>query len=403
MLLWHNKSTVLQPQDTSITVNVSVINNKTRDLEREPEDKVEFQQTDTGSENCYAAIHLNQTTIHTPYKIYIYDLPTKYNKNLLGCRHHMFHFEQCVYGPTLHKEPGVIFTDTCQFTLDVILHHNLLFSPYRTLNPEEADVFYVPFYGAVHCFCRSGEQLESRLITEINRFPYYRQGKPHILSVGKIEKEQSSTTCPLLLQEWTWNTTALGIESYYFKRLPLTDEKRHRMRNAPRGYPKFVVVPYPSYVHFDEPSGGHYHNGIYSHKRRVFVFLAAGDGRFNPFRNIIVDKLPTKTRMSPEAYYTSEQHPATRNLSNMWLIVPGSGMLVNTTIQWMRESVFCLQPPGYSPTRKSIYDGILCGCIPVFFEWDYIPIVNYPFQVSYCLLLLLLISGLTENHLYRFM
>ncbi|KAF8412407.1 hypothetical protein HHK36_000371 [Tetracentron sinense] len=34
----------------------------------------------------------------------------------------------------------------------------------------------------------------------------------------------------------------------------------------------------------------------------------------------------------------------------------------------MLQSSFCLQPPGDSPTRRSTFDGILAGCIPVFFE-----------------------------------
>ncbi|CAN6842950.1 unnamed protein product [Brassica oleracea] len=32
------------------------------------------------------------------------------------------------------------------------------------------------------------------------------------------------------------------------------------------------------------------------------------------------------------------------------------------------SSVFCLQPPGDSLTRRSIFDSILAGCIPVFFN-----------------------------------
>jgi hypothetical protein len=32
------------------------------------------------------------------------------------------------------------------------------------------------------------------------------------------------------------------------------------------------------------------------------------------------------------------------------------------------ESQFCLQPQGDSPTRKSIFDSMLAGCIPVFFH-----------------------------------
>lgn len=34
----------------------------------------------------------------------------------------------------------------------------------------------------------------------------------------------------------------------------------------------------------------------------------------------------------------------------------------------MLRSSFCLQPPGDTPTRRSTFDGILAGCIPVFFE-----------------------------------
>lgn len=34
----------------------------------------------------------------------------------------------------------------------------------------------------------------------------------------------------------------------------------------------------------------------------------------------------------------------------------------------MLQASFCLQPPGDTPTRRSTFDGILAGCIPVFFE-----------------------------------
>ncbi|KAI4317599.1 hypothetical protein L6164_025459 [Bauhinia variegata] len=34
----------------------------------------------------------------------------------------------------------------------------------------------------------------------------------------------------------------------------------------------------------------------------------------------------------------------------------------------MLQASFCLQPPGDTPTRRSTFDAILAGCIPVFFE-----------------------------------
>lgn len=41
-----------------------------------------------------------------------------------------------------------------------------------------------------------------------------------------------------------------------------------------------------------------------------------------------------------------------------------------STVQWMLQSVFCLQPPGDSPTRKSFYDSLLSGCVPVLFPYS---------------------------------
>lgn len=34
----------------------------------------------------------------------------------------------------------------------------------------------------------------------------------------------------------------------------------------------------------------------------------------------------------------------------------------------MLQSTFCFQPPGDTPTRRSTFDSILAGCIPVLFE-----------------------------------
>ena len=45
--------------------------------------------------------------------------------------------------------------------------------------------------------------------------------------------------------------------------------------------------------------------------------------------------------------------------------------------------MFCLQPPGDTATRKSFYDSIISGCIPVLFELSYIPTrVTYPFDTK---------------------
>ena len=58
-------------------------------------------------------------------KVYVYELPSKYNKKLL------------------QKDPRCL---THMFAAEIFMHRFLLSSPVRTLNPKEADWFYTPIY-----------------------------------------------------------------------------------------------------------------------------------------------------------------------------------------------------------------------------------------------------------------
>ena len=338
--------------------------------------------SNTGSDNCIAMKYKEQN-VKTAYKIYIYELAENFNVRLAMCMSSI-RTDSCGFGIPFESKydfPGIAFHATWQFSLDIIIHHKLMFSPYRTLNPEEADVFFIPFYEASHCFCKNthntsfnGLILEKALEKEIMHWPYYRQGKPHLLAIGKIEKEESSNHCPLLTYPWTWNITAIGIEASDFYRNPA--DKR-RVTTHP--LPPFIVVPYPSYGHFTEPSGGQYRHKIFSHKRRNFILIAASTTRANPFRNKILDEFHNSTKQMMDDYYEKMNYTKDHVINSMWAIT-GDNIGVKTVIDWMQNSVFCLQPAGDSPTRKSVYDAIVCGCIPVFFALDYQPVVTWPFH-----------------------
>ena len=43
-------------------------------------------------------------------------------------------------------------------------------------------------------------------------------------------------------------------------------------------------------------------------------------------------------------------------------------------------SEFCLQPPGDSPTRKSVFDSLVAGCIPVLFD-PFTAYYQYPWHL----------------------
>ena len=63
-------------------------------------------------------------------KIFVYDLPSKWNAGLLGLN--MQQCRQSIYSAEVH------------------VHEQLLVSASLTLDPAEADVFYIPLYAACH-------------------------------------------------------------------------------------------------------------------------------------------------------------------------------------------------------------------------------------------------------------
>ena len=93
----------------------------------------------------------------------------------------------------------------------------LFHSPYRTHNPSEADVFYVPYYPGHACYCYSSniQSLEdniAQLDEYLNASPYYRAGLPHLTTISKIEREHFAVTCPLLKHLINTMFRVIGIE-----------------------------------------------------------------------------------------------------------------------------------------------------------------------------------------------
>ncbi len=77
--------------------------------------------------------------------IYVYELPARFNTWTLETRQHS---DDCVYRRYLHGNETK--WENYAFGLELALHEALLASPHRTLNPEDADYFYVPVYGGCY-------------------------------------------------------------------------------------------------------------------------------------------------------------------------------------------------------------------------------------------------------------
>ena len=285
---------------------------------------------------------------------------------------------------------GLHLHATWQFSLEVIMHHKLLFSPYRTLNASEADVFYVPYYSSLACLCHKMAPPNQNSITNnvlklstfLKQSAHFHAKKPHLVTISMIEREQYLKTCPLLAIQDMSNFRVIGIE----------EEPRSALRNRMSKYTKpLIVAPYPAYGHLDGQAASHdsYINQLLASNRTVFLFLAAGTRRSNPFRASIFDNILSnpschKTDLS-YGEFTKNINRQNKTLQakqlpdSVWLTTREcQGRHHLFTHDWMTRSVFCLQPPGDSPTRKSFYDAIIAGCIPAIFKEKYQ--VKYPFQ-----------------------
>lgn len=304
--------------------------------------------------------------VTTPIKIYIYNLPKKFNQEILKIYEvwdaKCYSFEFCGFGARLfNPESGVHVHDSHQFSLEVLVHHLLQLSPYRTLDPEQADLFYIPAYIGLQCLYASFKNVSAtnKLINELFAYlqsqPYFASGKPHFSSLAKIEMEmRSQGCCPYLLHPQSADITFLSIE------------KETRYQSAL--HQRVITVPYPSYIHLDRSvtSRNQY---LHTSSRSVFILLAAGSRRSNPYRNLIMDQFREKTHLSYPEYTATKQR---RSEFPMVMYITGDcdQRAKHSTVRWMLQSVFCLQPPGDSPTRKSLYDSLLSGCVPVLFPYS---------------------------------
>ncbi|XP_070575587.1 uncharacterized protein [Ptychodera flava] len=324
-----------------------------------------------------------------PFRIYVYDLPPRFNRDLAACVQKIdtcFQLDENFYGmgPELigNKSTVISYRDTHQFSLEVILHHKMLQSEYRTLNTDEADLFYIPFYPGIACFCRSYQKgsfdLKSlhqdlwRNITSTS--PYFEVGKPHVMALGKIEREQWSDRCGILREyNYANRIQFIGIEEEY---------KKAYRSYFNRSEQQLLVAPYPSYGHFLETGRElaeqpNFSNLPSATERKVFAFMAASSSKNHEVRAILKAWL-YKTDQDYETYLKS--NPTEDRYEGVWYVTPECDHSTKLpTIQWMQHSVFCLQPPGDSPTRKSFYDAAVTGCIPVTFLPEHL-LVKYPFQ-----------------------
>ncbi|XP_006846239.2 xyloglucan galactosyltransferase KATAMARI1 homolog [Amborella trichopoda] len=360
--------------ESSLTMNISAT-----PLEPEPNLHLQKNSTKTstkGSQNSNSDLSLNKNYSNSNVEgernivdpclgryIYIHKLPSKFNKDMLkNCKTLNEWTDMCRFtsnsgmGRPLSNTKGVLskngWYSTNQFALDVIFHSRMNLYECLTLNSSAASAIFVPFYAgldigrylwAMNSTLKDAASME--LMDWLVKRPEWKrmQGGDHFMVAGRITwdfRRLSNSSLEwgneLLILPATKNMTVLVIESSPWSRVD-------------------VAVPYPTYFHPAKASDVFSWQKRMARIKRPWLFSFVGASRPN-IKTSIRDQLIDQCQKSKLCYLLECNAPGNQCQS------PSSVMRI------FQSSVFCLQPQGDSYTRRSAFDSILGGCIPVFFH-----------------------------------
>ncbi len=293
-------------------------------------------------------------------------------------------------GPLIDADSGMF--GTWQFSSFKLIYNRMLRSPMRTLNPDEADVFFIPYDGGMDATVSAwdGRLLKARCprsgvvakyLHANSTYLKRKEGRDHFIVFSVIQgvSSLSSPGCRKLYHGVCKHCRKLSIEISYHKSSSPPGKKTSI---AYLYDPSWLSIPYPSSYHFWERSKVLPWKTLYSNTdieaarthsrsnwpgqaslgRNITAIFVGGSHTQNDKSNAIRHRL-------------KKQCMADTSGSCMWIQLGKAGHRYEQQdiLSLYRRSVFCLSPPGDSPTRKGIFDALLAGCIPV---------VNDPFTLG---------------------
>lgn len=261
-------------------------------------------------------------------KVYVYELPSKYNKKLLL------------------KDPRCL---THMFAAEIFMHRFLLSSPVRTLNPEEADWFYTPIYPTCDLTptglplpFKSPRMMRSAIQLISSNWPYWNrtEGADHFFVVPhdfgacfhyQEEKAIERGILPLLQRATLVQTFGqrnhVCLNEGSITIPPYAPPQKMQAHQIPSDTPRSIFVYFRGlfYDVNNDPEGGYYARGA-----RAAVWE---NFKNNPLFDISTDH--------PTTYYED-----------------------------MQRAIFCLCPLGWAPWSPRLVEAVVFGCIPVIIADD---------------------------------
>ncbi|KAM5572830.1 putative xyloglucan galactosyltransferase GT19 [Rosa sericea] len=314
--------------------------------------------------------------------IHIRRLPSTFNLDLLSnCSGYPLFGDLCPFLPnhglghkTHNRSQSWYRTDSLM--MELIFHRRMLEYPCLTSDPRQADAVYLPYYAGIDAMrylygpevnssADQGLQLYEFLQEDLPEVWNRNSGHDHFMVLARPAWDFSQ---PLDSDPPTWGTSLLELP-HFFNVTALTVEAR--------AWPlQEHAVPYPTSFHPPNLSLlESWMQRARRSKRTSLMMFAGGGGSPTSSPNIrrsIRSECENSTSNVTHNVHGNGFYGGAGGYSKLCDIVDCSnGICEHNPIRFMKpmlQASFCLQPPGDTPTRRSMFDSILAGCIPVFFE-----------------------------------
>ncbi|XP_014521702.1 probable xyloglucan galactosyltransferase GT14 [Vigna radiata var. radiata] len=312
--------------------------------------------------------HLNPATTTDPCfgrYVYIHQLPSRFNDDLLHNCHTLTRGtdkpNMCPYmqnmglGPQILTSQGVLTNNTWyatnQFLLEVIFHNRMTKYACLTNDSSVASAIFVPFYAGLDVSrflwlsnLTHRDSSGRDLLQWLANRPEWKKmwGRDHFLISGRIA--------------WDFRRQR-DEESYWGSKFRFLPESMNMSMLAVEAssWNNDYAIPYPTSFHPSDDTQVLQWQKKIRHQKRPYLFTFTGAPR-PELEGSIRGKIIDQCRASSVCKFVDCSYGVERCDDPV------------NVIKVFRSSVFCLQPQGDSYTRRSIFDSMLAGCIPVFFH-----------------------------------
>lgn len=305
-------------------------------------------------------------------KFYVYDWPHLVNRyaNYSDRPHHGHGVEfpawRTNYGAGRLIDASNSEYKTSQFALFKLIYDRAMIDPQRTTDPNQAVSYLIPYdFGMDATFIEANGRmrrtqcpLAEQVLTLLRASSHFRAkgGHDHTLVVSVNQNMNYFFNAQACIDMFLtcWNCTKVSIDEYMF----IAKDRKFELKK--RGI-NWHAVPFPADYHYSGTKQNSqsqlvtapWERPSKAENRTIVVSFLGNARKYSAINTLIREALIAQCQNHTDyCSHGSYKHDATISGPN----------------DESRKAVFCLQPPGDMPTRKSVFDSALSGCIPVLFH-----------------------------------